>query len=501
MAILALLSTFSAATYVVAAVLFYGIYKVLIHPFLISPLRNVPGPSCNPFTLMGNLKTIIKEEAVKPQLEWTKKYGPIVRYYGSLNRPRILVTDPKVVMAVVNHQNGVFGKEGMNTSTLQKLLGVGLLTVVNDVHKRQRKLLTPVFAPRHIATLTPLFMRSAQELCAKWEKELEDSGDKRVTLDIHEEMSRASLDIIGRAGFGYDFNAVSKNDSKLFKVYNTMMGQLGSSMITILEYYLPWIRRLPTQRNKEWNEGHQVITETCRGLVDDGRKFLSATDTKTEDADIKNNLLNILLKENETSPDKMSAEELEGQVMTFLAAGHETSSVALSWTIHLLATHPEFQEKLRQEIHTRQSNGEDLWGGDYMSAVVKESLRLIPPAPITSRTVLKDTNILGYSVPKGTLIILSPGVQHQVHFPNGDQFIPDRWLSEKGYTPTPGTYLPFLAGPHNCIGQKMALAEIKVVLGMVLAKYRYIDIGRKVERRLGITWKPANGVIVDIERV
>jgi cytochrome P450 len=327
--------------------------------------------------------------------------------------------------------------------------------------------------------LAPLFAQSGSELRDYWFQQLESasktSEDKKaeVTFDIYEEMSKATLDVIGQAGFGYDFNAVALGTSPLFTAFQTMMSNMTFSFLTILESMFPILRQLPTKKQREIKAAKATIDSQVQNLIQTRQSEMQKGITSQPD------LLSIILKANQDPSlhpsERLTEAEVKGQVLTFLGAGHETTSVALSWALHLLANNPNIQQKLRTELQSvfpdpLSEPTADLLNGSqlpYLEMVAKETLRCVPPVPITVRVASKDDELDGYEIPKGTVIVLVPGVTHRLKEywgEDADEFKPERWAStsEAGASPTKGdaagdleggskvfgAYMPFLLGPR-----------------------------------------------------
>ncbi|GBO27378.1 Cytochrome P450 4V2 [Araneus ventricosus] len=177
---------------------------------------------------------------------------------------------------------------------------------------------------------------------------------------------------------------------------------------------------------------------------------------------------------------EMSEEDIRDQLMTFMIAGQDSTKVSLSWILYLLGLDAAIQAKIHEELdlvfgedHARHATVEDLKNLKYLDCVIKETLRLYPPIPILARYINNDTEICGYQIPKGTTCLVFPHVLHRDEkvFPNPEAFNPDRFLPENSTTRHPYAYIPFSAGPRNCIGHKLALMELLTVTSTILRRY------------------------------
>lgn len=212
--------------------------------------------------------------------------------------------------------------------------------------------------------------------------------------------------------------------------------------------------------------------------------------------------------------------------MTFLAAGHETTSVTVTWMLHVFSIYPEVQRKVRQEMlehigRPTETNRspliyDTLNGLPYLSACVKELLRFIPPVPTTSRVAAEDDTVLGYDIPKGTQVFFSPAALHKlksVYGEDAEEFKPERWMDPTTLTEEQRrstkfvtsdmswAYAPFLTGPRNCIGSKFATIETKIILYYLLINLEYAPVpGFTFKKSSRITWRPFPGMRLIIKR-
>jgi len=216
-------------------------------------------------------------------------------------------------------------------------------------------------------------------------------------------------------------------------------------------------------------------------------------------------LLDLLIEaQDESTGSVLSDKEISDQVLTFLLAGHETTSVAMSWVLYCLGQHPDVAKKVTEEVTSVLANEELTWEAldkfKYLGNVIKETMRLFPPAPITNRKPIKDDIICGQPIPAGTAIIICPGVQHRLpqYWENPEKFDPDRW--DKNTEPVNNfTYMPFLAGPRGCIGNKFAIAEMKTVLATLLNQFTFSNAkGYQVKKKLTVTMRPSPGLLMEV---
>ncbi|KAF9930074.1 hypothetical protein FBU30_000911 [Linnemannia zychae] len=507
-------------------------YKTYFYPNYLSPLRHIPGPpnksKYNKYNLpfLGNFLDILREEAGVPHRRWIEEYGGIVCYGGLFNNRRILLADPKAIQHVFATNSYNYPKPRNLVRLLGEIIGHGVLLAEGDVHRKQRKMLNPAFSHKHIKEMVSIMSIPAELLGKQWEKRVGQSGETPFELDITADLGSCTLDIIGLSGFGYDFQALTNPDNEMSKAYRELF--YGDTTLTqFLRFFLPYYNRLPTKENLNRQKAIDTINRVTVQIINEKRTLAN---TKSCDEDDSKDLMSILIRGNEQvgslEDGKLTDAELKDQIMTFLAAGHETTSVTVTWMLHIFSIYPEVQRKVRQEMLTHigrptETNKSPLSydalnGLPYLAACVKELLRFIPPVPTTSRIAAEDDIILGYNIPKGTQVFVSPAALHKLKSVYGDdveEFKPERWMDPATLTEEQRqstkfvtsdmswAYIPFLTGPRNCIGSKFATIETKIILYYLLINLEYHPApGFKFKKASRITWRPFPGMRLIVKR-
>ncbi|KAI9745454.1 MAG: hypothetical protein M1818_000988 [Claussenomyces sp. TS43310] len=451
----------------------------------------------------------------------------MIRYLGILNSERLLITSPKALNEVLTTKSYEFIKPAQIAQGIGQLLGVGVLLAEGEEHKFQRKHLMPAFAFRHIKDLYPVFWAKSKEAALAMTEDIKANAGKPKELDAEKGpiaadqaimeagswASRATLDIIGVAGMGQDFGAIADPATPLFKTYNRIFKPSKQAQILqLLGIFVPiWIvRRLPVKRNGELEAAVKVIRSTCAQLIASKKEKLAKK--ALTDVDI----LSVAIESG-----GFKDENLIDQVMTFLAAGHETTASAMTWAIYMLCLHPEIQTKLRTEIRSKlpsvdsdeSVSSPDIDRMPYLNAVCNEVLRYFAPVPLTVREAVVDTSILGHVVPKGTRIMLVPSATNKDTSLWGDDagtFNPDRWMPDISTSPhvrnggaaSNYAFMTFLHGPRSCIGQGFSKAEFACLLAAWIGRLEFelndpaeMDQS-KLRIKSGVTQRPADGLWV-----
>ncbi|CVK96849.1 related to pisatin demethylase / cytochrome P450 monooxygenase [Fusarium mangiferae] len=491
---------FYMGKYLLAFLSGWAFYLVFLYHRLFSPLRHLPQPKGANF-INGHWAESVSQPAGLPFRHWSRtiENNGLIRYKkGSSSQARKVSKRCSV-------------RTAMTTSSLISSVQWSARSwVMGCSYQREmytRKNLMPAFSFRHIKELYPVFWSKAQELVHGIEKELKEESTSEI--DIVDWASRASMDIIGSAGMGHEFKSLADPSIEdTMKMYGSMVKQSrGAKLLTVLQLVLPSIITdyLPFQRNMGVLAASKAARETSQRLIGAKKVQMAAKEKLSPD------IISTALESGH-----FTDEGLVDTMMTFLAAGHETSAAALTWTIFLLAKNHEIQDRLREEIRQNVDGLNDdvdakkLDSLSYLHAVCQESLRLYAPIPFTVRDALKDTQILGTFVPKGTMVILCPWAinrAHELWGPDADDFNPERWMApgqaNSGGSKSNYAFLTFLHGPRGCIGQKFSLAELMALTCALAGRYKF-DIDKDYEVRDitdGIVAKPSKGLRVCVEEV
>ena len=327
-------------------------------------------------------------------------------------------------------------------------------------------------------------------------------------VEVGDWASRATLDIIGVAGLGQDFNALGNPDSELNRTYrNIFRPSRAAQIFGLLQFAIPHVilRNLPVQRNDDVRAAASLARETSRQLVEQKKEKMMRNEKLNPD------IISVALQSG-----GFSESDLVNNMMTFLAAGHETTASAMTWAIYLMCQNPGVQTRLRAEV---RSHIPSLWDSmdhakldkiAYLHAVCNETLRIYAPVPITLRDTEHDTTVLGQFIPRGTKIVIAPwatNMNKELWGPDAEEFNPDRWMApgcaNSGGATSNYAFLTFLHGPRSCIGQRFAVAELAGLRAAFVGKFEFemVDPNEKIVIKGGITARPRNGMNVKLTAV
>jgi cytochrome P450 len=412
------------------------------------------------------------------------RYGDVV-FFRIGARRGYLLTNPADVRHVLQDNARNYRKSPLYEK-LRIFLGNGLLTSEGDFWLRQRRIAQPAFHRQQIAALANVMAGAARDVAGQWER-LAASGD---AVDVEDAMMRLTRTVVLRALLGGDLGPYSASVDDAWSIINRHIGESFWSLgIT---------DRLPTPRRRRFEAARGELRRAVDHVIAERRR------TGTERADL---LSMLMAARDEETGEAMTDEQLRVEVTTFLLAGQETTALALTWTWYLLSQHPAALERLEEELD-RVLGGRDPEYADlallpYTRMVLDEALRLYPPAWGFSRQALGDDRLGGYHLPRGWLAFVLPYVlhRHPRYWPEPDVFDPERFLPERSADRPKFAYLPFGAGPRQCIGNQFALVEAQLALATLAQRYRLVlEPGHRVEPWPLITLRPRFGMRMRLEQ-
>ncbi|TFK75269.1 cytochrome P450 [Pluteus cervinus] len=523
-----------AALSLCCCLVIHAVYVLFIAPYR-NPLSRLAGPPLR--WIFTNHLPAVLNPAVSPRVHdvFVQHYGRSVRIRGiGPWDERLLTLDPLSLHYVLKHST-VFEKPWQSRRLITSLIGCGMLSAEGQVHRRQRRVATPAFSVQNMRELVPVVFRKANELRAKWLTLMPDqTASAQVQLDICRWISRATFDVIGLAGFDYDFNAIEDESNELFCAYKEMFEvsiSQGGFTRTMFNIYLPAISSLFRDRTMRTVQRCQETIRRVAGrlIQEKKRKILDG-----EKSGASRDLLSLLIKSNlatDLPADcRISDEDMLHNINTFMFAGSDTSSLSVTWILLLLAQHPSIQDRLRSELFSvaqpgtlsfetlteeeMQSIYESLSALPYLHNVIREGLRLIPPVHSSIRVATQDTEIptsypIHYRngkvdtetrclhIPKGTLVhiaIEAFNLDKGIWGEDAWEFRPDRWDSlPEVVQQQPGLFsnlMTFSAGPRSCIGMRFSLIEIKSFLYFLLTHFVFHEADVKIVKANVVLTRP-----------
>jgi cytochrome P450 len=430
---------------------------------------------------MGNMREF-NSGALRFVERCAREYGDVVpaRF---LYVPALFLFHPEHVEYVLASGSKNFIKAAsLRSPFFRRLVGNGLVTSEGDFWRRQRRLAQPAFHRERVDA----YAREMVDLTGA----MLDGWRDGSTLDAHEEMMLLTQSVVARTLFGAD---VSNDSMEIGEALGRIVRPFSSQAT------LKWIldNRLPTPAHLRFNRDVRRIDRFVYRLIEERRA--SGEDT--------GDLLSMLLRARDEDGARMTDRQLRDELMTIFLAGHETTALALTWAWYLLAQSPEAEANLAAELNEvlggRAPRAEDVPRLRYAEWVVKESMRLYPPAWGVGRECVRECEVGGFRVPKGMQVFAFQWVVQRDPrwFADPLVFRPERW-GEEGVSRLPKyTYFPFGGGPRLCIGNYFATMEAVLILATIAQRFRLRLVpGHNVELLPAMSLRPKNGVRMQLGR-
>ncbi|VDC03304.1 unnamed protein product [Peniophora sp. CBMAI 1063] len=519
------MSLLSYPLIVLVALLFAVVQSVLRGIWRQWSLRKIPGPP-SASLITGNFAQLFRPDATPLHDHLFATYGPLHRVHGYLGAQILVTSDPVALHHIIVKRVDVFDTVEFFLKLTGVILGQGLIStpMKGDVHHKHRKLMNPAFSLGHIKHLTPNFSAVSRQVREILEEDIKRTS--REETDVLDVLGRTALELVAQGGFGHSFNALDGKphalSSALRRFFPTSAKLLKFRPLLpiLMRTFPPWFLRragelLPVRPLHEMMNISDTLHQFATGIWTekkqmhaDGKIFSSAEKGQGRD------VLSLLLEENNKSTieDKLPENELVAQVNTFLLAGTDTTSTALARVLHLLALHPDVQDKLRAELVEAGAPEVDLEFEvldrlPYLEAVVRETLRLFPPVRFVQRQAREDyvlplqqpiTGVDGnvmteVLVPKDTMILCSiaeVNTSTTIWGADAREWKPERWLKPLPQAVVdariPGVYsntLTFSGGARSCIGFKFSLLEQKCVLAQFVSSFEF-----RPSRKHQVSW-------------
>jgi cytochrome P450 len=418
---------------------------------LLTQGKRLPGPTIPAWaqTITNLWPWRIKFDSLAYMLKGARRYGTFYAIWVG-DKPIYVVSEPALVHEILVERATEFHKADLAKEAVGPFAGNGLFTNEGEFWRRQRKLAQPAFHHARIEAYGATMVQQAQEMLNKWQ-----DGDTR---DIAEEMTKLTLGVVNKTLFNMDVRAQADRIGALMKVL------LQGANDRINGYDPLWSRLLGTDQREA--NAIQELFQIVEGIIAEHRRH--GTDT--------GDLLSMLLAARDDEGQPMSEQQLRDEVITLFIAGHETTANALAWSFYLLSQHPAVAERLVTELAPFNGTSlavRDLTQLSYSEWVVKEAMRLYPPAGGVTRQPIRDIELAGYPIAQGSTITVATYVMHHdpKFFPDPEHFDPTRFSPENEAKVPRYAYLPFGAGPRICIGNSFAMMEARLILITVLQHF------------------------------
>ncbi|KAH9173526.1 cytochrome P450 [Lactarius sanguifluus] len=469
-------------------------------------LRDLRGPASSSFWLGNEADIRYQNEVGDCEFKWMREYGSAWRRTGCLGTDRLMLADPKALKHILHSAGYHYSRAIVRVQFFRMAIGNGIAAAEGQAHRRQRKIMSPAFSAHQIQSFLPLFHGTASKLVQRWKEVLAANPSGQPLVNVVGWFSRVSLDIIGEAGFDFQFGSLDNLTNPLVIrsekqiIDSTLYPSWYGLIFKETWKYIPgpllkYIRYIPTREYRELRSWLDNVRVFSRGLI-----------KQSTDKGDGNDIMSVLLRANASSnpKNKMTDDEMVDQIATFLSAGHETTAKTLTWYFYAIAKHPEAQVRIREEIALVRARaaGEEFTIADldsmaYTLATLKESMRLDPIVWCTTRIANQDDilplafpittrsgqQITSIPIKKGTPIDISPAVYNRlpgVWGEDADEWNPERFLDPlRGFKEASsnigvfGNLMGFSTGTRGCIGWQFAVLEMQIIILALVENFEF----------------------------
>ncbi len=407
------------------------------------------------------------------------QYGDVVRLLvgpPGLRLELYLLSHPDAMQRVLASSWRNYRKENVFYSEVRGAFGDGVLTSQDGEWQRQMRFLQPLFTAKRVAGYAAVMSEQVQDLAQQWR--LRPAG----MVDLHDEMTRLTLRIVCRVLFGADVGQALPVVQRAFGPLGEAVRRRGMAPVRLP---VGW----PTPVNRRLVRARQALHGVCDEIIVRRR----ARSDRQED------LVGLLLDARDND-NALEDAEIRDQVLIFLLAGHETTSTALTFTLHLLGRHPSVQRRVREEVSAvvgdRTPTAQDAPALAYTAMVLKEAMRLYPPAPLLGRRAVSDDQVCGYHIPAGTDVLLAPWVvhRHPEFWDEPGRFEPERFTPEREKARHRYAWCPFGGGPRGCMGQHFSMLESVIALAVLVRDFEFSAPPGEPRYTNHITLRPTHGM-------
>jgi len=448
-------------------------------------VRKIPGPRA--VRVIGPYWNYIRlfTDSIQYMRERYARYGKLSAAPVEFNegeRGWIFAFGPEYNQLVLSNPAVFYSPSlGGTPDTPQGRLSTGLVFMNGEHHRQHRRMIMPAFHKKYIESYRDDMVNFTNWMLAKWR-----AGETR---DIARDMRELALHIANKTLFGLDSTVLKgeREDENIGDLIARWLALNVSPLARIFPYDLPGF-------------AHRRMLQISEQLE---QRILEVVAHKRSNLSQGNDVLATLLQVHDEDGTRLTDEEVIGQTNILFVAGHETSATTLTWTLFLLAQHPQVLADVLDEIegklHGETPTVEQLNDLPLLERVLKETLRLMPPLTWAQRDAIEPFEIGPYHMPKGSGVLISHFITHHLPelYSQPEKFMPDRWLT---IDPSPYEYLPFSAGSRMCIGASFAMMEMKIVLAMLLPRFRLTPLpGTTVDYRVLPTLVPKRGLPMQVQ--
>lgn len=410
-------------------------------------------------------------------------HSEIVEMHFPGNHTMYYVSSPELIEEVLVTKQKSFHKDAFLKQYASAVFGNGLLSSDGEFWLRQRRMAQPAFHRQRIETYGQIIAQHTERLLA--------TIVPGVAFNFTKAMNQLTLDIVSETLFG---QVSDEHKHNISDALDAVMDQFSNDGLGLLSY----ITKIPF--TKERDRRYAVATKTLDATI-----FAIIQDRMQSPVE-RHDLLGMFLAARDDDNQQMSIQQLTDECKTMFLAGHETTALTMTWMMWTILQHPNVLKKLYREVHQvlegRTATMADMAHLTYTEQVIREAMRLYPPAYTISRHAIEAVEIGGYQICAHKDISMSQYAMHRDPrwYPNPASFVPERWTAEFRATLPKYAYFPFGGGPRLCIGQQFALLEATIILTMIIQHGTWHLPGwQRITAQPSITLRPKQPVMIRLQ--
>ncbi|CAH9134210.1 unnamed protein product [Cuscuta epithymum] len=428
-------------------------------------------------------------------IAWSKQYGKRFIYWNGIE-PRMCLTEIDLIKELLTKHNAVSGKSWLQQQGSKHFIGRGLLMANGNDWHHQRHIVAPAFMGDKLKSYVGNMVECTDKMIQSLEKAVQ-FGQPEIEIGGH--MAALTADIISQTEFGNN----CEKGKQIFHLLTDLQHRCAQASRYLC---FPGSRFFPSKYNRDIKLLKLEVERLLMDIIQSRKDCVEIGRSSSYGNDLLGMLLTEMKKKKcEDLGFNLNMQLIMDECKTFFFAGHETTALLLTWTIMLLATNPSWQEKVRSEVRHVCKTDKHPPSADHLSKltvlnmVINESLRLYPPATILPRMAFEDFKLGDLHIPKGLSIwvpVLAIHHSEEIWGKDVNEFNPERFAT-KSFSGPGRSFMPFAAGPRNCVGQSFALMEAKIILAMLISKFSF-DISESYRHApvVVLTIKPKYGVQV-----
>ncbi|MFT3857848.1 MAG: cytochrome P450 [Aquabacterium sp.] len=455
-------------------------------------MKDLPGP--RPLPLLGNALQVRLNRMHQDMEKWSGQYGPMFQVHLG-REPVLVLSDHSVIAGVLRDRPESFRRPSRMQEIISEMgIADGVFVAEGEHWARQRRMIMASFAPGHVRAYFPALLNVAGRLKRRWLI----ASDISRPVDLQSDLMRFTVDVISGLAFGVDVNTLSSNDDVIQQHLDKVLPTVWRRTHAIVPYWR--LFKLPRDRAMERSVGE--VNKAIRDFMAQARERLKDPARRAA----PQNLLEAMIVAADQPDSGMTDEDVVGNVFTMLLAGEDTTATSISWMLYLLSRNPKAMERVRDEVDQVLGKPMETWTPedmgrlDYLEACIHESMRIKPVGPFNVVETLRDVEIQGVLVPKGTSVVglmRQDGMNDEL-FPDAGRFMPERWLPGEGAgmqaDHAKRVSMPFGAGPRICPGRYLAIMEIKLAVAMLFQHFGIVALdtpdGNEAQEHMSFTMTP-----------